>query len=120
MNTVEKIIGLIEEKKIQYKDFASNLGLAQNIISEWKNKRLKPSIEHIIKIADYFNVSTDYLLDRVDIPDFFPEYSKKEQSIIKSFRSLNEGGQEKVIDYIDDIATSGKYIKNIDSGMAVG
>jgi len=62
MSTIEKIVELIKERGLQQKEFARDLGLPENIVSEWKNGRLKPSIEHIAKIADYFGVTTDYLL----------------------------------------------------------
>jgi len=45
--------------------------------------------------------------------------TKPEKRIVEAFRSLNEEGQEKVVDYIDDLVQSGKYIKNNSYGMAV-
>ncbi|WP_032460660.1 helix-turn-helix domain-containing protein [Streptococcus pyogenes] len=49
-------LGLLEEK----------LGLSRNSIYTIKNK--KPSAERLQLIADYFHVSTDYLLGRTDNP----------------------------------------------------
>ena len=43
------------------------LGYSRNTIYNLKNS--KPSTERISEIADYFNVSTDYLLGRTDNPN---------------------------------------------------
>ena len=50
-------INLLEEKR----------GYSRNTIYNLKNS--KPSTERISEIADYFNVSTDYLLGRTDNPN---------------------------------------------------
>lgn len=41
---------------------ANALDVSKQSISNWENDNILPSIEMIIKIADYFSVSTDYLL----------------------------------------------------------
>lgn len=38
------------------------LGVSKQCVSNWENDNVMPSIEMLIKIALYFNVSTDYLL----------------------------------------------------------
>lgn len=43
-------------------DLASALGVTKQSISNWENDNIMPSIEMLIKISKYFNVSTDYLL----------------------------------------------------------
>lgn len=49
-------------------EFALKVGVQKNAVSEWKSKRISPTAEALAKIADYFNVSVDYLLGRVDMP----------------------------------------------------
>jgi len=63
-SVLEKILNLIDERGVQQKIFASDIGLNQNSVTEWKTGRLKSYRRYIDKIADYFNVSTDYLLGR--------------------------------------------------------
>ena len=45
-------------------DFAQKLSVTKQTVSNWENNNIQPSIDMLIKIADYFNVSTDYLLGR--------------------------------------------------------
>ena len=84
-----------------------DLGLATNAMSEWKNGRIKPSIETLEKIADYFDVSTDYLLGRdVQAPakseqlqdDF--KLTQDEKDLIEQFRKLSIQKKAKIVNAI--------------------
>lgn len=46
-----------------------NIGISSGIITKWKTENTLPNGETLIKIADYFNVSIDYLLGRTDNPE---------------------------------------------------
>lgn len=65
--TFEKIKSLAKKQGISLNTLEERVGLGKNYIYSLKNKKT-PSAEHIAKIADYFNVSTDYLLGRTDNP----------------------------------------------------
>lgn len=45
---------------------AQKLGVQKQSVSNWENNNIMPSIEMLEKIADYFHISTDYLLGRDD------------------------------------------------------
>lgn len=45
------------------------LNMNQNTISRYENGEREPGIAELILIADYFNVSIDYLLERTDNPN---------------------------------------------------
>lgn len=47
-------------------EFAKILGVSKQCVSNWENDNVMPSIEMLLKIADFFGVSTDYLLGRSD------------------------------------------------------
>lgn len=46
--------------------FAKTLGVPKQCVSNWENDNVLPSIEMLVKIADAFCVTTDYLLGRSD------------------------------------------------------
>ena len=48
---------------------AMDLNTNQNTISRYETGEREPSINELIKIADYFNISVDYLLERTDNPN---------------------------------------------------
>ena len=66
MNTLDKILSLLTEKGIQQKTFAENIGVTKHTITNWKNGRSKSYMKYIDKIADFFDVSADYLLEKTD------------------------------------------------------
>ena len=43
---------------------AEKLGVSKQSISNWENDNIMPSIDMLVKIADFFAVTTDYLLGR--------------------------------------------------------
>ncbi|GEM_PF-1572868 len=54
------------------------IGVSSTTITKWKNGAV-PSGDVLIKVADYFNVSTDYLLDRTDDPT--PALTRRKKNI---------------------------------------
>ena len=45
-------------------EFATKLGVTKQCVSNWENDNVLPSIDMLVKIANFFNVSTDFLLGR--------------------------------------------------------
>lgn len=60
----ENIRKLRMSNNINQVEFAKQLGVTKQCVSNWENDNVVPSIEMLCKMADYFNVSTDYLLGR--------------------------------------------------------
>ena len=64
--TYEKIKELADKREISLTKLEEDLGYSRNTL--YKLKSQKPNAERISEIADYFQVSTDYLLGRTDNP----------------------------------------------------
>ncbi|MBR4949771.1 MAG: helix-turn-helix transcriptional regulator [Clostridia bacterium] len=58
-----------EDKDIKQKDVAKYLNVSQNTYSQYETGVISLTAEILIKLADYYNVSIDYLLDRTDNPN---------------------------------------------------
>lgn len=61
---------LRKEKGLSQLRLATDLHTTQNTISRYETGEREPGIAELIKIADYFNVSVDYLIGRTDCPQF--------------------------------------------------
>ena len=59
-----------------------SLGLSKGNATSWK-KNGNPSVDVLIKLADYLDCSTDYLLDRTNQPDMISFDDKGNPFIIK-------------------------------------
>lgn len=45
-------------------ELAKRLNVSKQTVSNWENENILPSIEMLIKLAEVFNVTTDYLLGK--------------------------------------------------------
>lgn len=60
--------GIREDNDIKQKEIAKYLNVSQNTYSQYETGVISLTAEVLIKLADYYNVSIDYLLDRTDNP----------------------------------------------------
>jgi transcriptional regulator with XRE-family HTH domain len=56
-------------KGISQLKLAMALNTTQNTISRYETGEREPGIKELIRLADYFQVSIDYLLERTDNPN---------------------------------------------------
>ena len=68
---------LREQKGLGQKEVAYHLKVSQPTISDWEKGRKTPSAKSTAKLADYFQVTVDYLLGRSDDPNNAPVFSQK-------------------------------------------
>ena len=62
----ERLNELIEEKGIQKQELAKAIGASKALVTIWTQGKSYPTLHYLVKLADYFNVCTDYLLGRKD------------------------------------------------------
>ena len=58
--------GIREDRDIRQKEIAKYLNVSQNTYSQYETGVISLTAEILIKLADYYNVSVDYLLDRTN------------------------------------------------------
>lgn len=68
MDVADRIAELRDSRSLTQKQLAANTGLSEIGIQSYERRRRKPAHDAIIALADFFNVSTDYLLGRTDNP----------------------------------------------------
>lgn len=57
-----------EDNDIKQREIAQMLNVSQNTYSQYETGIIPITAETLIKLADYYNVSVDYLLDRTNNP----------------------------------------------------
>ncbi len=62
----ERIKSLMKEESLNQVSLANKIGVKQNTISAWLLKKKEPCITSLWLLADYFDVSIDYLVGRTD------------------------------------------------------
>ncbi len=68
-NFEQTLNNLIKERKIKVKDLTNATGISRQLISDYRRGISTPKYPVLIKLADYFGVSCDYLLTGVEPAD---------------------------------------------------
>lgn len=89
MVLVEKIKLLCKEKKITVAELERKTGISNGQIRKWDNST--PGIDKLNKVADYFDVSTDYLLGRTDKKKYYDLTEKDENEIQRELKKMIDG-----------------------------
>ncbi|MEY8320300.1 helix-turn-helix transcriptional regulator [Lachnospiraceae bacterium 46-61] len=64
----ERLISLKQNKHVLQKDIADNLSISLRSYQDYEKGHAEPKLKYLIEIADYFDVSIDYLVGRSDDP----------------------------------------------------
>ena len=97
------------------KEVADSIGVSAQTFNTWMRGIAIPRMGKIQALADYFGVMKTELIDPY-MPSDVP--TGAEMELIGKYRTLNEEGQEKVDEYVDDLCMSGKYKKSDPDTMA--
>ena len=104
--TAKRLRELREKKQVSQDDVSKFLGVERTTYTSYESGRSRP-VRVLNKLAEYYNVSIDYLLGLADLP--LPKevnintLSNMEKQLIFAFRSLNNKGKEKIVQYVADI-----------------
>ena len=66
MSFSDRIIQLKKERKLLQKDIASSVGLSLRAYQYYEKGQKEPTLSVLLRLADYFDVSLDYLVGRSD------------------------------------------------------
>ncbi len=91
-----------KQKKVSQTKLGKVLGLTQQMISSYEKNMSSPNIDVLIKIANYFNVSVDYLLGHTTSPS---TYENAEGRLLRYFNGLSELDKEKCLTIIQTLLT---------------
>ena len=64
---------LREDADVTQRDIAEYLHIKQNTYSQYENSMRQLPIEILIRLADFYGVSTDYILERTDLKKPYPK-----------------------------------------------
>ncbi len=88
LDTLTKILLLLKDQHKTQKELMNFLGLGKTAFTGWKNGANSSYLKHIGKIAEFFNVSTDYLLGKENSPlSLESGLSAEQREIINLFDS---------------------------------
>ncbi len=66
MNIADRIQQLRKVKGISQEELADQIGVSRQAISKWESEQTSPDIEKVMRLSEYFDVTTDYLLKGIE------------------------------------------------------
>lgn len=108
---IETFNELLAEKGLNRKQFAEKSGIPYTTIIGWTKLNRLPDYSALIKIADFFHCSIDYLVGRQDEFGnilYSAENLHAEMSFIKYFRNLSTENKELIIKLTKNLSKSNK------------
>lgn len=110
----EVFVDLLQQKGITAYRVAKETGISQGLMNQYKNGGKTPTTENLIKIAEYFDCSIDFLLGRKKEETKCREASSEEQ-LLSAFRKLTADGQAVALNQVEALADLRQYQKYTDT-----
>ena len=84
---------LREDASISQKALADAIGVSQQSVNKYENHNIEPDIETLIRIADFFETSVDYLIGHTSVRRKIEEVhvfelNDRESKVMEQYRSL--------------------------------
>ena len=84
---------LREDASISQKALADAIGVSQQSVNKYENHNIEPDIETLIRIADFFETSVDYLIGHTSVRRRIEEVhmyelNDRESKVMEQYRSL--------------------------------
>ena len=106
-----RIKELREQKCLSQLDVANGINTSQRNIGRWETGANEPSSSFVLKLADFFDVSTDYLLGREDdfgnVATSGVTLTAQEQRILMIYRALSERDKKTIENLFETLSPTG-------------
>ena len=109
---IPRLFELMANRNIKAVQISDKTGISTSNISDWKSGRSAPGIDSLNLLADFFDVSVDYLLGRETAA---PQLDADERRLLEAFRSFNQEGREMLLRQAEIMAKSGDFKNKRDS-----
>nr|DAO38516.1 MAG TPA: Repressor protein CI [Bacteriophage sp.] len=108
-----------EQANLTQQDFAKKLGVTKNAISNYENGVSSPKWDVLVKIFDVLQVEPNFLYqDDFTASSIDTALTPTQTSLLSIFDELNEEGQTKALEYVEDLVLAGRYKKDAALGVA--
>lgn len=115
MTISEKILQLLEERKMTQKEFAKRTGISQSTISEWKKKHTNPVSDKILIICEVLEVTPEELLtgaqavgNRSRKPErVIVDMDSEEGEVLSCYHRFNEEQRKRLLGYMQALSDMG-------------
>ena len=97
-----KLFELRNEKGLSQREIAKIFNISQGTYNNWENNKTEPSIDQLISLAKFFNVTVDYLIDN-DNTNTLLTLSKDQNTLLTLYDNLSEKTQKALLSFIKNM-----------------
>jgi len=90
----QKLIELRKKRNLTHDDLAKFLSVTRQAYSSYETGKHEMNFDALRRIAEFYNVTTDYLLDRSDVTN--APFDDDELNIIRTYRNIDKRGKDTV------------------------
>ena len=100
---------LRKEKGISQEEFGKKFGMSQRMYGTYEQGIRQPSIDTLLDICEYYNVSLDYITGN-ETKKFYT-LTDEERDVLENYKKLTEKNKGKVEHYIEQLAEEQEELK---------
>lgn len=116
----EQLQQLRKSRGLTQDDLAEILGISLSSYQKYERDAISPSYETLCKIADFYHVTTDYLLGRERATDPFDmlQLPEDQKSVMERYASFPDDVRAIILDAIKELAEAAKKRQKLDTTTA--
>lgn len=103
MGFAEKLKELRSQQKISQEELAKAIGVSRSTIAGYETKSREPDLSTLVKIATYFNVSVDYLIDSSEDAYLKLKLTNEEKKLLQNVSSLTPNQLAKLNEFLESL-----------------
>lgn len=102
----QRLVLLRQENKITQEELGKLIGVSKAAVSKYEKGLVKPSVSSLWDIADFFNVSVDYLIGKSDAFTANTSDHVYINEIVEIFEEMNDDEKQKLLLFIKKLNDS--------------
>lgn len=115
----ERIRAIVENSGLSQKAIADNIGVSRQAISQYCDGSTVPNADKLLKLAQFFNVSADYLLGLSETPTTNPEIkaickytglTQESVKVLQYYRKIEEHDKDDYLEFMQKAILEGDFL----------
>lgn len=99
MTINQRLFEMLEQRGFKSSDLAKFLNIRDSTVCTWKQRGTNPPSDYLLRICEFLNISTNYLLSGEEVK---PQLNENQTELLELFNQLPEREQLKVIGMVEE------------------
>ena len=109
---------LRKQKNITLQEMATDFNSSPQVLNNYENGKRQPDFDTLIKLADYFGVSVDYLIGRkgasaAPFGSAVSQLTEEESELLQNYRRVSENSKRNIFSLAEVLANAEDPARNV-------